>query len=148
MACKDDVWKIWHRPAGIFTLLLMLILNMVFAFTGWDALYILSFALAILSIFRIFSKNVSKRYEENQKFLQMTAPVRSFSLPRQPDCWICAPTGIFAARSASRRSACPEEKATSKSTCPKCRHEFVKKAKEQLPVFLPAAAEGQGVFAL
>ena len=63
---------------GFFTLLLMLILNMVFAFTGWDALYILSFALAILSIFRIFSKNVSKRYEENQKFLQMTAPVRSF----------------------------------------------------------------------
>ena len=50
---------------GFFTLLLMLILNMVFAFTGWDALYILSFALAILSIFRIFSKNVSKRYEEN-----------------------------------------------------------------------------------
>ena len=48
---------------GFFTLLLMLILNMVFAFTGWDALYILSFALAILSIFRIFSKNVSKRYE-------------------------------------------------------------------------------------
>ena len=62
---------------GFFTLLLMLILNMVFAFTGWDALYILSFALAILSIFRIFSKNVSKRYEENQKFLQMTAPTRA-----------------------------------------------------------------------
>ena len=76
---------------GFFTLLLMLILNMVFAFTGWDALYILSFALAILSIFRIFSKNHLSEVP-----------------PR-----ICE-----------------------------------KKLKEQLPVFLPAAAEGQGVFAL
>ena len=100
---------------GFFTLLLMLILNMVFAFTGWDALYILSFALAILSIFRIFSKNVSKRYEENQKFLQMTAPVRSFFSAKTAGLLDLRTHRHFAARSASRRSACPEEKATSKS---------------------------------
>lgn len=113
---------------GFFTLLLMLILNMVFAFTEWDALYILSFALAILSIFRIFSKNVSKRYEENQKFLQMTAPVRSFFSAKTAGLLDLRTHRHFRCPQCKQKIRVPRGKGNIQITCPKCRHEFVKKS--------------------
>lgn len=113
---------------GFFTLLLMLILNMVFAFTGRDALYILSFALAILSIFRIFSKNVSKRYEENQKFLQMTAPVRSFFSAKTAGLLDLRTHRHFRCPQCKQKIRVPRGKGNIQITCPKCRHEFVKKS--------------------
>ena len=113
---------------GFFTLLLMLIWNMVFAFTGWDALYILSFALAILSIFRIFSKNVSKRYEENQKFLQMTAPVRSFFSAKTAGLLDLRTHRHFRCPQCKQKIRVPRGKGNIQITCPKCRHEFVKKS--------------------
>ena len=108
--------------------LLMLILNMVFAFTGWDALYILSFALAILSIFRIFSKNVSKRYEENQKFLQMTEPVRSFFSAKTAGLLDLRTHRHFRCPQCKQKIRVPRGKGNIQITCPKCRHEFVKKS--------------------
>ena len=113
---------------GFFTLLLMLILNMVFAFTGWDAFYILSFALAILSIFRIFSKNVSKRYEENQKFLQMTAPVRSFFSAKTAGLLDLRTHRHFRCPQCKQKIRVPRGKGNIQITYPKCRHEFVKKS--------------------
>lgn len=113
---------------GFFTLLLMLVLNMVFAFTGWDVLYILSFALAILSIFRIFSKNVSKRYEENQKFLQMTAPVRSFFSAKTAGLLDLRTHRHFRCPQCKQKIRVPRGKGNIQITCPKCRHEFVKKS--------------------
>lgn len=113
---------------GFFTLLLMLVLNMVFAFTGWDVLYILSFALAILAIYRIFSKNIGKRYEENRKFLQMTAPVRSFFSAKTAGLLDLRTHRHFRCPQCKQKIRVPRGKGNIQITCPKCRHEFVKKS--------------------
>lgn len=115
-------------PAGIFYPAADAHFEYGIAFTGWDALYILSFALAILSIFRIFSKNVSKRYEENQKFLQMTAPVRSFFSAKTAGLLDLRTHRHFRCPQCKQKIRVPRGKGNIQITCPKCRHEFVKKS--------------------
>ena len=90
--------------------------------------YWISVALLVFVCFRIFSKNVSKRYAENQKFRNMTyqAAVKRDAAKKRWD-----------QRSTYRFYKCPEcrqrvrvPKGHGKIciTCPKCRKEFVKKS--------------------
>jgi hypothetical protein len=65
---------------GFFMLILVLILDVIFTFTGWDILYLFSFLLAVWCIWRIFSRNISRRYAENQKFMQVFSPVQNQNL--------------------------------------------------------------------
>lgn len=61
---------------GVFLFFLLLAI-----FTGRTAvsttLNLIAVAVLIYSYFRIFSRNIARRQAENQKFLEITAPVRS-----------------------------------------------------------------------
>lgn len=85
-------------------------------------------ALEIYSIFRMFSKNTSKRYAENQKFLnwryqmavkrnQMKTRFDQRKIYRFYKCPQC-----------SQKVRVPRGKGKICITCPKCRTEFVKKS--------------------
>ena len=105
-------------------------LNMVILWTGVGAsllsalvrispfnliFWALSYALMILSIFRMLSRNTYKRYQENRKFLQIIDRVKD----REHvyfDCPKC--------RQVVR---VPRGKGKIAITCPKCREKFVKK---------------------
>ena len=39
---------------GLFMLIVVLLLDIIFTFTGWDVLYILAFVLAAICVWRIF----------------------------------------------------------------------------------------------
>ncbi len=58
---------------GMFTLLLGLVLSLVSTFTGWGLLSFLGFALYIVTIFRMFSRNREARMKENRKYLELTS---------------------------------------------------------------------------
>ena len=112
---------------GFVTLFLVLILNIVFTFTGWDILYVLGIMLTVVCIWRIFSRNISRRYAENQKFLQMTAPVRNAAIR-----WIAQMRDLKTHRhyrcpECRQKIRVPKGKGKIQITCPKCHHEFVKK---------------------
>ncbi len=112
---------------GFVTLFLVLILNIVFTFTGWDILYVLGIMLTVVCIWRIFSKNISRRYAENQKFLQMTTPVRNAAIR-----WIAQMRDLKTHRhyhcpECRQKIRVPKGKGKIQITCPKCHHEFVKK---------------------
>ena len=112
---------------GFVTLFLVLILNIVFTFTGWDILYVLGIMLTVVCIWRIFSKNISRRYAENQKFLQMTTPVRNAAIR-----WIVQMRDLKTHRhyhcpECRQKIRVPKGKGKIQITCPKCHHEFVKK---------------------
>lgn len=112
---------------GFVTLMLVLILNILFAWTGWDILYVLAIVLTVMCIWRIFSRNISRRYAENQKFLQMTAPVRN-GMTR----WIAQMRDLKTHRhyrcpECRQKIRVPKGRGKIQITCPKCRHEFVKK---------------------
>ena len=56
--------------------IILLLLSMVFHGIVSSILWALAFVFLFLTYFRMFSRNIWKRREENQKFLAKSAPVR------------------------------------------------------------------------
>ena len=78
-------------------------------------LTILSYGLMFLAIFRMFSRNTYKRYQENRKYLMLKSRIkdrehRYYSCPR------CHQTVRV-----------PRNKGKIAITCPKCKEQFIKK---------------------
>lgn len=78
-------------------------------------LTILSEALLFLSLFRCFSRNTYKRYNENRKFLLLIDKIKDRT-HRYYTCPKCRQTVRV-----------PKGKGKIAITCPKCREKFVKK---------------------
>lgn len=106
----------------------VMVLLLISVFSRIGIFYWLALALMIYSIWRMFSKNVSRRYEENQKFLnwryQATVKWEKYKKRWQQ-------------RKIYRFYKCPQCKQTVRVpkgrgkiciTCPKCRTEFVRKS--------------------
>lgn len=53
-----------------------LLLYLVAIFVGWPVLYWIGLVLIFVTLFRSFSRRVDRRRAENDKFLQLTAPLR------------------------------------------------------------------------
>lgn len=104
--------------------LLLSILGMVFRNS---VLIIIMYVLFILTIFRMFSKNVSKRYAENQKFLSMTAPIRGKMKSFLRRCKQRKTHKFYKCRTCGQIIRVPRGKGKICISCPKCRHEFIKK---------------------
>ena len=92
-----------------------------------NILYIVGIIVLILSYFRIFSRNIGKRYEENQKFLNLryklvckTSRIKSSLKDRKMNC-------IFNCPNCHQKIRVPKGKGKISIKCPKCRIEFIKK---------------------
>lgn len=110
---------------GNFLCVVSLICLVLGLFVG--IFYYIGLALLIYTYFRMLSRNVSKRYAENQMFLQKSAGVRArFARFKQR----------FALRKTYRYFSCPRCKQQIRVpkgrgrisiTCPKCGTQFIKK---------------------
>ena len=68
---------------NLFLMGCYLVLYLLFLLTRFIPLYYISLALVILTMFRLLSRNLAKRREENQKFLRRADPaIRWFRLRR------------------------------------------------------------------
>lgn len=76
---------------------------------------VLSYGLMIWAIFRCFSRNTYKRYQENRKFLLFFDNLRD----REHRCYICP--------KCNQTVRVPRGKGKIAITCPKCKEKFVKK---------------------
>lgn len=61
---------------GTFTLALYLAVCLLELLTGWRLLGLVSTLLAVVTLYRMLSRNTGKRRMENQRFLNATAPIR------------------------------------------------------------------------
>ena len=68
------VWPIWKRPAEPVLVVLYLALYLLFAATRFVPLYWLTVVLIITALFRTLSRNLTRRREENVKFLRLIDP--------------------------------------------------------------------------
>ncbi len=103
---------------------LLLVINI---FAQNTVIYFIWVALFAYSMFRIYSKNIPKRYAENQKFMSMTeVPRRYFKLLRLQ----------WRDRAVSRYYICgkchqiikvPKGKGRIEIRCPKCGERFIRK---------------------
>lgn len=110
-------------------LLIFYIIVVLFAqFLRMPALLIVGYAILIISFFRMLSKNISARRKENELFLKVYRPVKSFFKTR---------IIRFKQRKQYRFFRCPTCKTTVRVpklgkkisiTCPHCGNKFTKKA--------------------
>jgi hypothetical protein len=109
----------------------LLILSVIFTFIGTVAglniLIFLSYIPLILSILRMFSKNIQRRQMENYKFSMLMRPVYS-----KITNWIyrlhdSKTHKIFKCPQCKSRLRLPKGKGKISITCPKCSMEFIRK---------------------
>lgn len=110
---------------GLATLWIGLGLNLLSAFVSQrfvvagNLLYSVSFALEVLTLFRLFSKNLEKRREENARFLGFWSRVKGSSngaLARHND----KEHKYFTCKSCKTICRVPVGKGNIIITCPKC----------------------------
>ena len=109
-----------------FTLYLALILCIISLFSKSSLVNLVAFAILTYTYFRMFSRKIYKRHDENQKFLQIKGKlVNSLHLNRLGQmkdyrffkCPVCKQTVRV-----------PKGKGKIKIHCPKCHNDFVKKS--------------------
>ena len=109
---------------------LLLILYLVFwalgAFTRFLLFPILAWILLILVFFRMFSRNTSKRWAENQKFLSAWSRVKGFFSGRSAELHD-RDHRYYHCPQCKNKLRVPRGKGKIQITCPVCRTEFIKK---------------------
>lgn len=94
---------------------------------------ILCWVLIVLGYVRIFSKHTTKRYAENQKFLDKTFGVRNafakLKYRMKYGKQTSAPYYIYKCRKCGQKIRIPKGKGKIMITCPKCKHQFKKNSR-------------------
>lgn len=101
---------------GLFLLIFSVVLNLIGSLTRLPILQALAYIPLFLTFYRTFSRNVSKRYQENQRFTQFFARIKG----RKTYCYFKCP-------SCKTQVKVPRGKGTIRITCPSCKEKFVKK---------------------
>lgn len=108
----------------IYVSLFLLIITI---FTNNSILYTLAVILMIYAYFRTFSKNVSKRYAENQTYLKVRYKAIAKFNQFRARCKDSKTHKIFKCPGCGQKIRVPKHKGKISIKCPKCRIEFIKK---------------------
>lgn len=79
------------------------------------------------SVFRVYSKNIQKRYSENQKFLSMTQGVRRYVKLLKLQWRDRSVSRYYICKSCGQQIRVPKGKGKIEIRCPKCGERFIKK---------------------
>lgn len=105
------------------TSLILWILDM---FVSTRILYSWAILLVIYAYFRMFSRNIQKRYQENVKYLQMKSKVLSKFKFKKSDIAQRKTHHIYKCPTCRQKIRIPRGKGRICITCPKCKTEFTK----------------------
>lgn len=111
---------------------MLLAISMVFLIISmlsrWNLFYLFAIVLLIYTYFRMFSRNVSKRYAENQKYLNWKYRL-VVKKDRKKKQWEQRKIyHFYKCPSCGQKVRVPKGKGKICITCPKCRMEFVRKS--------------------
>lgn len=99
-----------------FWCILGIVLNLVGSFSNIMLFSAFAYIPLLLAIFRSFSRDTARRYEENEKFRQFFSRLRG----RRTYCYYKCPA-------CKTRVRVPRGKGKIRITCPSCRESFIKK---------------------
>lgn len=110
---------------GIILAIILTIISSVteIAFFYWAGF----FAMIYFGIFRVFSKNISKRYQERVKYLNAVEPIRKFFRERKKERALKKNYEIFRCPDCGTKMKVPKGKGKVKISCPECKKEFIEK---------------------
>ena len=72
-----------NDPLNLFLMGLYLLLYLVFLFTRLELLYMVSFVLLAVTLFRLLSRNIERRRMENARFMRAAGPLLSWLRTRR-----------------------------------------------------------------
>ena len=111
-----------------FLLILSVIALIVSLCSPFGILYYVAFALLIYSYFRLLSKNITKRYKENESFIKIEQKIRLFFRKTQSNFVQRKHYHIYTCPQCKQKIRIPKGAGTIMVRCPKCMTEFKKKA--------------------
>lgn len=97
-------------------------------FTGWDILYVAALGLMIYEYYRMMSRQVEKRYAENQKFATWRYQLAIQKNKRKEQWKQRKIYHFYKCPSCRQKVRVPKGKGKICITCPKCKTEFIKKS--------------------
>ena len=130
---REKIYRFMQGRYGVdqlyrFIFFLAIVLMIINNFLKNPMLNLVIYALLILDIFRMLSKNHSARYAENQKYLQMTAKFR-YWLDQQKKLWQERKYHhIYTCPKCKQKIRIPKGKGKIRVRCPKCHFEFQKRS--------------------
>lgn len=118
---------------GKFLLIAGLVLAFVLQLLAGDHMigvifYLLGWACLIYAYFRMFSRNVRKRYDENVRFLNKTARIRGFFKGQKNLMAQRKEYHIYTCPGCKQKIRIPKGKGKIEIRCPKCGATFIKKS--------------------
>lgn len=111
-----------------FLNIVILIIFGISLFVRWKPLYWIGLALLIYMYFRIFSKNISKRYAENQMFCNMRYDLAIKKNKKKQEWQQRKIYRFFRCPMCRQKVRVPKGRGKIAITCPKCRAEFIKRS--------------------
>ena len=115
----DDMARFCNAVA-----ILLLIINM---FAQSMVVYLVWVAFFGYSVFRVYSKNIPKRYAENQKFLKATEVPRKYINLFSLQVRDRKVSRYYICRSCHQQIRVPKGKGRIEIRCPKCGERFIRK---------------------
>ena len=113
---------------GRFTIIAGLIALLLAGWTRSSLLKLLAWMLIIYSYYRMFSRNIYKRTQENQWYLNKTYKIRCF-FARQKNMLTQRKTHhIYKCPTCKQKIRIPRGKGKIEIRCPKCNTTFIKKS--------------------
>ncbi len=113
----------------IWTAVIIAVITM---FVRIPVLQIVTWVMIIYAYVRIFSKQINKRYAQNQKFLDATWGIRKFFADIRYRIkygkQTTEPYHIYKCRKCGQKIRVPKGKGKIMITCPKCKYQFKKKS--------------------
>ncbi|MCD8067490.1 MAG: hypothetical protein LUE87_01095, partial [Lachnospiraceae bacterium] len=107
---------------------IVVIACLVLSFVFGQVFYYISLVCLAIELFRTFSKNTTKRYEENQKYLQMEAAVKNKFSGFKRTTSQSKDYHIYKCPGCGQKIRVPRGKGKIVITCRKCGTEFTKRS--------------------
>ena len=93
----------------------------------YTILTVLSYAVAVFMLFRMFSRNIYRRQKENAVFLKFWNPVKRFFSLQKRRIKEGKTSRFYCCPKCRQIIRVPKGKGRIQITCPKCRETFIKK---------------------
>lgn len=113
---------------GRFLLGLALIMLLLSCFFLRNVFYIVSLLILLYAYYRIFSKDISRRYKENNIFLNYKYKIRNFYQKEKYMFKQRRIYHIYRCPGCKQKIRIPKGKGRICITCPKCKTEFIKRS--------------------
>ena len=129
---KDKMARFMYGRYGMDQLsrnlsLICLVLLIVTMFVRNNVIYMIALVGIVYTYFRVFSRNISRRSEENEKYLRFHYKVVGKLNKIKFRITDSKTHRIFRCPSCSQKIRVPRGKGNISIKCPKCRIEFIKK---------------------